>query len=273
MPDADNAQRNLLPHIRLLPDLRREQRDPQKRQTQVSIGSETLGEPASIRIVEEREKGPGASLGFRRVSLQDGATPTYDDLLRDFAEQNPGREKAKPESYILAIGQIYYRWIRDLPQQSAPTAAQCKSLGLELYNGFELGQLVEYLRKAKEEEVRSIASDNLEGRGRMGNYKRSRWYYGTSDFPTVSILRLNSRNRVGLDVDESFLLVPGRVEEDGTVIRTHKLDVVEAILRDVWLIRALEETQSVGEIEIQIFKEEYLDVLSRQGMSIAPSRN
>ena len=93
------------------------------------------------------------------------------------------------------------------------------------------------------------------------NYRRSRWYYGTSTFPDISLERLRRPPYAISDETDNFLLAPGTPIENIKPTQSGKYAVVEGILRSIWQIRALEEMQGLGEIEFQVENPHRLEAL------------
>ena len=220
--------------------------------------------------MRDRKRHRRRAVDTSETAATENTTLSSDDLMHDFATQKRGRLSEKlPLDHVKNVDSIYTTWTEELKARGAPPAEQCRSLGQALHDGFTFNQLNHYLRK-KTQTHPDVKPDNLEGWVRSKNYRRSRWYYGSSTFPETSLERLNKQPRMAPGMRDGFLLAPGPLDEKGLPTQTAKHAVVEAILRGVWQIRTLEETEGSGEIEFRISKSQHLKVLSMKGILIAP---
>ena len=216
----------------------------------VSLGIDTLGEPAQIRIVRETE-----DRNRRKVILSESnknilsQVKSREDILNAINADSEGKD-ADPFNNLedLRKSFMYNSGIVD-----EPTLGQCREIAQEIHDGFTVHQLEHYLRKTKS----SQAADHkdLERRYEGGLFTRSAWFMGVSDFPHDAIQRLESDD-LAWNL-EPFIL---GLEPHSGQKQSRKQRLVEDVLRKSWRLRRKEEKVVEGEIDIRL-RPQYLALL------------
>ena len=216
----------------------------------VSLGIDTLGEPAQIRILREKEdrnrRNAIVSESNENVFSQ---VKSREDILDAINADKDGKDADPFDN----LEDLRKNFIYSSGVVGEPTLGQCREIAQEIHDGFTSPQLECYLRKTKSSQAAEHKA--LERRYEDELFVRSAWFIGVSKFPHHAIQRLGSDD---LDCKgEHFIL---GLEPLSGQKQSKKQRLVEDVLRKSWRLRCKEEKVIEGEIDIRL-RPQYLALL------------
>ena len=224
----------------------------------VPLGVDTLGQPAHIRILREREDLERADVHSppaKEESLDQGLSP--DELLSAISAE----AEAKDDDPSKNIEELRRAFTYNSGIVDTPTAVQCHEVAQELHDGFTIQQLEQYLKNTKSD----TATDHRDLERRFENtlFTRSAWFTGVSDFPQHAMLRLYPGESIRKR--ERYIIGINPVQESK---QSRKQRIVEDVLRKSWRIRCKEEKLREGEIDIRLGPEHLTLLLNHSESSL-----
>ena len=220
----------------------------------VSLDMNVLGQPAQIRILQERfkkEKPLHSDAGPPKHS--ENTTP--EDLIRTMTDEAATIDFSAVKQNIEEFRTSFLDrgGIADSPKLS-----HCAKMAQALHDGFTTSQLMAYLKEecSKLDVAGTTDYDHLEARFHSKLCTRSAWFSGNSNFPEEAIARLDP----GVAVKRQHAFLIGLPPPQGHEKQTEKQQVVERVLRQAWRIRCKEEKVLEGELDMRI-QAEHLGLL------------
>ena len=225
----------------------------------ISLGMNVLGQPAQIRILQERpvkEKPIYSDAGPPKYS----ENTTSEELMRTMAAEavTTGFSAVRHNIEELRTSSLDRGGIVD-----SPSLSQCAEMARALHDGFTAAQLTAYLKEelSNVNVIGTTDYDHLETRFHSKLCTRSAWFSGTSNFPEEAIARLDP----GAAVRRQHAFLIGLPPPQGHEKQTEKQQVVERVLRQAWKIRCKEEKVLEGELDIRV-QAEHLGLLLNHRM-------
>ena len=219
----------------------------------VSLGVDSLGEPAQIRILKDKPRpARRAALQQQVEETEDESAVKSDELLRALQEE---RQKPDLRLSFEHIEQIRTSLLKAGGRQG-PTLKQCRQFGQQLVYGFNRVQIQGYAAEVLA--ARKTTKGSLEAGYEAKVFKRTSWVCGSSKFPEVALERLGPLSKRHLI--DARLFGPKASQHRASGKENKKASDVEALLRERWLIRPREEKQQLGEIDFKLGQER-LEVL------------
>lgn len=216
-----------------------------------SLGFESLGQPAEVLILKDRQERKDREKPIR------GSWPSQSgsDLPTEVMSPSDMLEEMNAERGIIGIDQVCRNietvrdeWIRDdrLPWEatgSVVTKRRYDEVVSRLYNGFTISQLAVYLERNEKKQL----ADPLDLYNLFSStlYARSPWTSGISDIwqskaPAITELAEGSMG--------AKAFVPDRAEKQAS----RKSMLIDRILRYCWRTRPQEDESSLGEMDIRL---------------------
>ena len=222
-----------------------------------TLDAGALGELARIRVVrgsEDKLHTNHQDIPFTTEALELGETIKPSEIIKTI-----DAETGLVDSGIVFenIEQLRKQLSASKERTDPPTLFQCHAISQQLYEGFTSLQLEDYISKTSTTLVHDF--DDLNGRFTSDNLARSAWFVGSSPFPAEALERLSPT----IEPLEGYLI--GQLPSEGRVMQTRKQHLVEKVLRQSWRIRAKEEFQLEGEVDVRL-KKDHLDLLLNHSM-------
>lgn len=216
-----------------------------------SLNFESLGQPAEVLILKDRQKRNDQEKPIQGAWL----SQTGSDLPTEVMTSSDMLEEMNAERGIIGIDQVCKNietvkaeWMRDarLPWEApggVVTKRRYHQAVSRLYDGFTISQLAVYLERNENQDL----ADPLDLYNLFSStlYARSPWTSGTTDIwqskaPPITEL---AQGRMSAKA-----VVPDRSEKQAS----RKSMLVDRILRYCWRIRPQEDESSLGEMDIRL---------------------
>ncbi|KAL8714170.1 MAG: hypothetical protein Q9220_001899 [cf. Caloplaca sp. 1 TL-2023] len=238
-----------------------------------NLGTTTLGKPAEVlrvrdRIPRPRDRTWSYFQGQDSQQLNGPIEPLTSSEIYDRVGSERGivsTERANKN-----IQTLKQEWSLGLEEQDlAPLALDCEELRRRLLDGFTTSQLLGYWKSVLPSGPGGLL--DLDKPFRSASMKRSDWRAGITPFPGDAVQRLQDvarqshyqgRQSAKTSIADSAINHASRTSKD-----TVKSILVDKIIRQAWNIRAREEIESIGEIDIQI-DEAHLELISNHKRDI-----
>ena len=227
--------------------------------TKDSLGLNSLGEPAEVLIIRERQRKREAD----RIANEDEPLQRNDHLIEGAKSSSDMLEEMNAERGIIDVDQVCKNidavkneHIR--PQVIAEgviAADRYEDLASKLHSGFMVHQLAAYMKR--NEHVHPVDPLDLHTEFSCALYARSSWStenIGSRAPDIVSIEREEIQNRRNVQVKSEKQLL-------------RKMSLVDEILRRYWQIRPEEDRYSSGEMDIRL-QPAHLDLLVNHSRDI-----